>query len=113
MKKVLADYELVLDSLYQWLCRPLALLKDIILVLKIDSRLIAPNSRSILGFHNLHHSSIRVQNWGFYLVDPVGAVRIQGSRPRRGKTTAGKNRLYELNTYHGLEKAHVIRAEEP
>ena len=29
-----------------------------------------PNSRSTLGFSNLHHKGIRIQNWGFYLLDP-------------------------------------------
>ena len=32
-----------------------------------------PKSRSTLGFHNLHHRSIGVQNRGFYLLDPPGA----------------------------------------
>ena len=26
-----------------------------------------------LGFNNLHHTSIRVQNWGIYFLDPPGA----------------------------------------
>ena len=26
-----------------------------------------PKGRSTSGFHNLHHRSTRVQNWGFYL----------------------------------------------
>ena len=29
-----------------------------------------PKSRSMLGFYNLHHRSIRVQNWGIYFLDP-------------------------------------------
>ena len=29
-----------------------------------------PTSRSTLGFHNLHHISIRAPNWGFYISDP-------------------------------------------
>ena len=29
-----------------------------------------PKSRSTLRFCNLHHRSIRVQNWGLYFLDP-------------------------------------------
>ena len=30
--------------------------------------------RSTLGLCNLHHRTIRAQNWGFYLLDPPGGV---------------------------------------
>ena len=33
-----------------------------------------PKHRSTLGFHNLHHESIRVQNSGFYFLDPPMAL---------------------------------------
>ena len=31
--------------------------------------------KSTLGFHNLHHRSLRIQNWGLYFLDPVRGVR--------------------------------------
>ena len=38
-----------------------------------------PKNGSTLGLHNLHHRSMRVQNWGFCFLDPPRAL---GSGPR-------------------------------
>ena len=44
-----------------------------------------PKSRSTLGFWNLHHRSIGVQNWGLYFLDPPGGL---GRRPGGGAANA-------------------------
>ena len=33
-----------------------------------------PKNRSTLGFCDLHHRSIRAQNWGIYFLDPSGGL---------------------------------------
>ena len=35
-----------------------------------------PKSRSTLGFCNLHHRAIRIQNWGFYFLDPLRGLGL-------------------------------------
>ena len=45
-----------------------------------------PKSRSPLQFQNLHHRSIRAQNWGTYFLDPPGGrgcTRVE-SAPESG-----------------------------
>ena len=32
--------------------------------------------RSTLEFHNLHHGSIGVHNWGSYFLDPLGVLDL-------------------------------------
>ena len=35
-----------------------------------------PKSRSTLGYWNLHNRSTRVQNGGFYFLDPPGSLVV-------------------------------------
>ena len=36
-----------------------------------------PKTRSTSGLYNLHHGSIRIQNWGFYFLDPPRGLGIE------------------------------------
>ena len=66
-----------------------------------------PKSGSTSGFCNLHHRSIRIQNWGIYILDPPGGLGrepITGVYSCEGSVTSITYSLLVFPRYCRIQK---------